>query len=432
VADDPLNRVAQYLGLSMLFLTFSVLPQIIGYVTGVNFFLLYLIGVPALLATVLSGGLRRSFRGRPAYYWTGFACWMLIATPFSSWPGGSAAGCLDYWKSSLIMLFIVAGLIFEWRDVKKVMTVIAVAGVVDLFIVRMFRLDSSSRVALSFGTIGNSNDYAAHLLLVMPFLLWIALTGKLVLRIGAALCLAAGLYLILATASRGALVSLAVDALAVAILGTARQRIGLALIGPLAAVILLATVPTEALQRMSTVWNKSISTAQAASAGESADAREYVLRTSIRYTFEHPLFGVGLREFANYEGRHEQVIGGVRGYWHETHNSYTQVASECGIPALLLFASGIISTFLLLRKTLKEARRRPGCQDIRNAVFCILLGMIGFCTAITFLSFAYYFYLPALGGLATGVWFAAQREFQRRDELLQVAPIRNPVVNLRR
>jgi hypothetical protein len=55
---------------------------------------------------------------------------------------------------------------------------------------------------------------------------------------------------------------------------------------------------------------------------------------------------------------------------------------------------------------------------MRAAVFCIMLGMVGFTVAITFLNFAYFFYLPAMAGLATGVWSAAEREFQLRGAAL--------------
>jgi O-antigen ligase len=167
------------------------------------------------------------------------------------------------------------------------------------------------------------------------------------------------------------------------------------------------------LRRLSVIWNGSANTAEAAEALQSSAARQYTLTTSIRYTFEHPLFGVGPQEFSLYEGGHEQMIG-THGYWHETHNTYTEVSAECGIPGFIFFTGGIVSTLLLLYKTLRQARRQPGCNDIRVAVFCIMLGMVGFTAAITFLNFAYFFYLPAMAGLATGVWAAGQREFELR------------------
>jgi len=404
--------------LGLIFVQFTVLPQIIAYVLHTNLYVLYLVGVPAILAMFLNGGIRSSFRARPAYYWTGFGCWMALATPFSSWRGGSALCCYGYWRTALIMLFVIAGMLLRWSDVKKTMNVIAAAAIVNLVFARIFRTVSVERFGMSFGTIGDPNAYAAHLLLVVPFLFWVVLSGKLWQRVVALPCLGCGLYLILATASRGALVALGVDALTIAILGTGRQKAALALLGPIAAVVLVATLPSTSWQRLATIWTHSANAAVSGDAEGSSEARLYVLKTSIRYTLEHPLFGVGPQQFAEYEGGHERIIG-AHGYWHETHNSFTQAAAECGIPGFLLFTGGALSTLLLLLKTFRQARRRQDCQDIRIAAFCILLGVVGFIAAITFLNLAYFFYLPAMGGLAIGVSAAARREFQLRDGALQ-------------
>src|SRR5208283_5432288 len=118
---DPIQRMALYLGLGLIFVQFTVLPQIIAYVLHTNLYVLYLVGVPAILAVFLNGGIRSSFRARPAYYWTGFGCWMALATPFSSWRGGSALCCYGYWRTALIMLFVIAGMLLRWSDVKKTM-----------------------------------------------------------------------------------------------------------------------------------------------------------------------------------------------------------------------------------------------------------------------------------------------------------------------
>jgi O-antigen ligase len=91
-----------------------------------------------------------------------------------------------------------------------------------------------------------------------------------------------------------------------------------------------------------------------------------------------------------------------------------QVASECGIPALLLFIGGIVFAFLLLNSTWRQARQRPDCKDIAAASFHVMLAMVAFCTAIFFLSFAYFFYLPALAGLAIALDRTARAEFTSR------------------
>ena len=104
----------------------------------------------------------------------------------------------------------------------------------------------------------------------------------------------------------------------------------------------------------------------------------------------------------------------THGSWHDTHNSFTQAASECGIPAGILYVAGIVSTFWLLNSTYRRARARTDCQDIRTATFCIMLALVGYCTATLFLNFAYFFYLPAIGGLTVAVTEAAKTEFLTR------------------
>jgi O-antigen ligase len=148
---------------------------------------------------------------------------------------------------------------------------------------------------------------------------------------------------------------------------------------------------------------------------ESSEMRRHLLQESILYTLQHPLFGVGMEQFSNYEGIHSTLVGGLRGFWHETHNTYTQVSSECGIPALALYLAGIVSTFLMLNRVYRRACGKPDCADIRNAAFCIMLAMTAYCTATTFLNFAYFFYLPAIASLAIAVSNAAQVEFDRRS-----------------
>src|SRR5579884_3191542 len=61
---------AFYLAAALIFVRMSVLPEILAYITGTNTYILYLIGPPALLAVLFTGGLAKVFRARAAYYWT--------------------------------------------------------------------------------------------------------------------------------------------------------------------------------------------------------------------------------------------------------------------------------------------------------------------------------------------------------------------------
>jgi O-antigen ligase len=178
---------------------------------------------------------------------------------------------------------------------------------------------------------------------------------------------------------------------------------------------LIVAVPKSSWDRLLSLSRDAGPGAEAGEAVQSTESREYLLRKSLQYTIEHPVFGVGPGEFSEYEGVNNRLTGMTHGYWHDTHNTLTQVSSECGIPAALLFIAGIASTFGLLNRTYREAKRRDNCQDIRNTAFCLMLGFTAFCTATAFLNFAYFFYYPAMGGLAIAVASAAKEEFRVRD-----------------
>ncbi len=154
-------------------------------------------------------------------------------------------------------------------------------------------------------------------------------------------------------------------------------------------------------------------------AKESGEARSYLLKQSLIYTLQHPLFGIGLGQFPNYEGGNA-VLAGKAGSWHETHNSFTEVSSECGIPAVIFFTLGIGSAMLTVNRTFRKARRE-GYTEIANASFCYLLSMVGFLVSITFLANAFRFYLPAMIGLAIALSTAAEREMSAS---LRPGPVR--------
>jgi O-antigen ligase len=415
-AANPLRNIAFGMALGLVFVQFSEIHQLLTYLIHVNTYLLYLFGIPTFLGVALTGGIQRTLRWRPAIYWILFLVWLTAGVPFSSWRGGAIEALRVYVKTDFPMLFVIAGLTITWRECQSMMRVMAAAAVVMTLAARMFQDNSGiygERMALNFGTVANSNDYAGHLVLILPFLMWVGLTAKSrALRLAAWGGVGYGVLLVVRTASRGALLALIVGALYWLLRGTMRQRIALLAMGPVAAVAMVIFVPRSDLVRIMSFSAADAGASQEAL--ESSMARRYLLEQSVLYTLRHPLFGVGMAQFTNFEGEQSQVLG-AHGYWHETHNTYTQVSSECGIPALALYAAAILSTFLLVNRVYRQARERPGCEDIRVAAFCIMLAMAVFCTAIAFLNFAYYFYLPTMTSLAIAVYRAAQDEFASRS-----------------
>jgi O-antigen ligase len=410
---DPTRIFALYLGALLLFLRVSMMNQVLSYLTQVNFRLLYVFGLPALLAVFFVGGIRRTLEGRPAYYWIGFAIWAILAVPFSTWMGSSFSLVATYLRADFLMLFVVGGLVITWRECKVMMYAMLFGGVVNLATARLFGSTEVNRFGLEFGTVANPNDFAGHLLLVVPFLLWLVLTSRnILLRVAGLAGFVYGVYLILASGSRGAAVGLVVAVLFFLWRGSARQKITLIVGAPILLVVLIAALPGGTWRHIKS-FSANTPDADGAAIASSA-ARTYLFRQSVNYSLRHPLFGLGPGQFSIYEGVHNQIGGTTHGSWHDTHNTYTQVSSECGIPAMLLYIAGILSSFRLLGSAYRQARARPDCQDIRSAALCIMLGMAGYCAAITFLNFAYFFYLPAMAGFAIAFSRAAQREFRAR------------------
>jgi len=413
---NPVQVMAFKMAVVLVFINFSAIHQLLSYVAHVNFYLLYLFGIPTLLGVALGGGIQRTLRGRPAIYWLVFVLLLIAGVPFSSWKGGAATALMPYLRTVFPMLFVIAGLTTTWRECRAMMWALAAGGTVIMSAAKLFQDTGGhygERFAIEFGTVANSNDYAVHLGYVLPFVIWVALTAKSrAMRLVAWGVVGYGILLILKTGSRGGLVALAAGVLYWLLRGTMRQRIGLLLLGPVAAVTLVAFVPHSSLVRL--VSFSADDAGASEEAIESSRMRRYLLETSIAYSFQYPLFGVGMSQFGSFESSHSQIIGD-HGYGHDTHNSYTQVSSECGLPALAVYIAAIVSTFLMVNRVYRQAGKRPGCEDIRMAAFCIMLAMTTYCTGILFTNFAYFLYLPVMSSLAIAVSSAAGAEFARRS-----------------
>jgi len=427
LATDPMTssavrRVAFFFALTLVFVRFAVVPELLFYFTGLNTYILYLLAPPAVLGLLLTGGLRRTFRARASYYWVAFFAWMVLATPFSFWPGGSTQRILSYGRMEFLFLFVMAGLAISWKEVRTIFYAIALAGAVNLLTARFFAAGAQDRLALDFdGVISNSNDLAAHLMLVLPFVLFVAMKSrslglKGMVFVGALY----GLWVILGTASRGAFVGVIAVFIFYMLRAPASHRAVMLFVTPVLVVAFAVLMSPATRHRLGTVFgNPDVQLQQGPDdeAAESMESRNYLLKKSLLFTVTHPIFGVGPSQFSNFEGRTSREQG-QHGNWHETHNSYTQVSSECGIPALIFFLAGLFGAYRLVNQTYRAAREQ-GNKEIAQACLCYMLAMIGYLVPLIFLAHAYRFTLPALVGLAVAIHFAAQREMDgNRSEVV--------------
>jgi O-antigen ligase len=395
--------MAFYFALAYLFVRVSFLHEIAVNQFGIRTYLPWILGAPAILGLLASGGLRRAFRTIPAYFWVAYAAWLIMATPFSFWRAESVTLLTEYFKATFPMLFMIAGLPIDWPECRRMLHTVAAAAVLNVLLWRVFAQVGSGRLALEFGSIANSNDYAAHLLAVVPFLLFVVLTVRPWLLAAPVLAIVfGGIYFCVSTGSRGGLIALIAACTYLFLRAPGRVRIAVIVLVPVLSALTIANAPKYALERQATMFAGSEdSTAKEADPDiASSQRRLYLLKTSLAFTLQHPLFGVGPGEFLNYEGA-TAVGSGRRGAWQVTHNTYTQVSSEAGIPALVFFLAAILTTYRLLSKTYRTARARKELRPIAMAALCLMVSLVGFGVANLFLSLAHWSYhLLMLSGFA--------------------------------
>jgi hypothetical protein len=415
------QKLAFRAGLAMLFIRLTALPELLAALLHVNTYLLYIVGPPSILGAIVTGGLGRTFRNRAAWMWLGFLVCLLLSVPTSTWVGGSVGSAKSYALFSFPLLFVVGGLTVTWKEVRATFITFAVSGVFLILVAgRMAKPDAEGRTTMTdtSGTIGNSNDLASLLILVIPFILFVAMDKRIVavIRWSLFLPVAYALKTILGTASRGALVAIFVMFTFTIFRASGKQKM-LVLV---AAGVLAAAAPLvvngNSLERLATLFGGPV---EANSVGEEAreskEERRYVLEQSIIASLKHPVFGVGIGQFSNYVGELGKTQGkiGAALHWTETHNAFTEVSSECGLPALVFFVLGIGTAFASVSRTYTVARRN-GYEDVADTCLCYLVSMIGYVVSIVFLANAYRLYLPAMIGLAIAVSAAANREIAGR------------------
>jgi len=428
---NSIRNVGVFLLLGYAFVRFSFLSEIANHITGSRPFLVQALGLPVAALMLISGGLRRSFRARPAYYMVGLMFWLVLAIPFSFWRGGSVQLLLPAFETEFSMIFLVAGLLLTLRDVNRFLSMLALAGALVILASFYYGSEDFGRFGFSFGTLQNANDYATHLLLVLPFLVLVVLnSSSAFFRFSAAISVLLGTYLVLKTGSRGGLLAL------VAMLGffflktTMAQRAAIVATVVTMGLILLFALPRTTMQRYlmlvdSSVEQEAASNLDLERAVGSSAARKDLLNNSLTLTAQHPLFGVGPGMFAASDADRAKAQG-KQGMWLLTHNSYTEVASESGVPGFLLFVGALVSAYLVVRSIYLRAKADARFVAIRNTAFCIMLALIGFSICIFFAAMSYRYYLPSLVGLVVAFAVAARHEMNRSSTRHPLRPATLP------
>jgi O-antigen ligase len=193
------------------------------------------------------------------------------------------------------------------------------------------------------------------------------------------------------------------------------NKIKILMITVAGAVIGLLMLDQASMSRYLTLVNPNVGNDSAAlSAQQSADARKYKLEQSIELTFLHPLTGVGMGVFvpASAELSYSK---GEKALWIASHNAYTEISSETGIPGFLLMVGVFVTCYIRVIR-LGRTARRLGLQEIHTMCLCALLGLVALTIHFFFDSIAWDYYLPMIGGMCTALVFSAQPLIAKAQE----------------
>jgi len=363
----------------------------------------------------------RGLRSRIGIWWVLFLLWLILATPFSVWKGGSTKLLLNYVPRFYVCFFYAVSFVTSLRRCRNLMYVNVAAAVILVLTCITFGSngdpgamdadDNRFRIPQSL-FFANSNELALDLLLgvtLFAFLFYRPGLGKQILAMAG---IVSSMIYAFRTGSRGFLVAaLATFAL---MLVVNRSRWKLTALALLVFGVAALTLPSDMLHRLFLVTTDSsltrFKTRADASSIQSQVQRQQLLKQSLYYTWTHPLFGVGPDQFA-VAANGDATKAGQRAPWLGTHNSYTQISSECGLPALVFYCAVIFLCFRWNHRLYKQSRDRVALKEVAGLSFCLLTGTMVYAVSTCFFHMAYSQILPMLSGFTVALNFAARNEF---------------------
>ena len=348
----------------------------------------------AVVAVTISGAFRNLLEARAVKLYLAITLCLVLGAPFGFYRRGAVTFLMNDWLRILVFVAVVVSAIDTHRRTVHLMNTIAFAVLIVAIIgVSRGSVNSEGRLIIADTfTLDNPNGLAFVLVLGIP--MWWRYMGpgtwSIPRRCIGAAALATIAVCFLKTASRGGLVALMVLVLFGFIRASLAGKIGLALVVLLAVAAAAGTLPKRLSDRFQTFVSAGTGNLAADALG-STEERKAVFWESVRVTLLHPIFGVGPGMFGDAENLLARADGRSKGYWLGTHNTYTQLSSECGIPVLILFLALWITTLRSLRAATKAAEADPSpiAADVRRSTVAAGAMIWQCCTFLFFAHLGY-------------------------------------------
>jgi O-antigen ligase len=360
--------------------------------------------------------------GKAMYFLT---FWFGACIPFSIWRGGSVPVFMSAGLPTFVVFLSVSGMMVNFDQVRRAIFTVGYGLFVLAVIAALWgSAEESGRLFLPNGKFSNPNEMAQALLMGLP--LWFLMyqeareIGKKVMSLAVLFLM---LLMISKCGSRGAMITMIGVMLVVFVRTSIAGKMKLIVGGVAILTILVAMMPGRLIRRYMTMSDDSELTAGAsndsdywmqASAVSSAQARRDLLKRSLKYTFQHPVFGVGPGMFPVAEDADMRAQGYRKGTWQGTHNSYTQVSSELGIPGAIAYIAIIVLSFRKSWKLHCETRGDPRLNTVSNCALAINYCILVYAVSVFFDYIAYTSMLAVFSGFVMAMELNAPAEIARR------------------
>lgn len=264
--------------------------------------------------------------------------------------------------------------------------------------------------------VSDPNFYARILLLTIPIAVALAYREtnsrrRLAFLAAAAITTAA----VLVTYSRGAMLTLAVMAVLIALAMKVRMR-HIALAG-VAGLVSLLFLPPAITRRLGTIEALLPGKNTGAMYDSSLAQREMLTLSGVRMFERHPLLGVGAGHYAWYFPQFSNEVGtsfidyvepGAARY---PHSFYVEIACETGLLGLGSFFAAVLAAFLTLYTT-QRTLARNGDREHALLATALAVSIAGYLIASVFLHETHLRYLALFFGFVIAMARLARRKFE--------------------
>lgn len=361
----------------------------------------------SVIAALLTGNVAAAFRQKLPLLMIAMLGWVGLTGVLGRHPGGSA-GVFQASLMSCVFAMCIVGVATTSETALRTLRTFAYATAAAAVLSFFFGTMESGRLSLYQGTYGDPNQFAMGLLMGLPMFAFMARSktglAKFILYAAATVVF----FSFLKAGSRGGAVGLVIMVAAWFFQVSAKQKI---LVLTATSLILLCSVAIlpeylktryltflQADEERASQLDETQQTLLNGDIGSTA-GRLQLLTDGVVMTAQHPLFGVGPGQFPMQRFDEKKKATGRNFGYFVTHNSYTQMSSETGIPGLVLLLAIVIVCFKRIGSVLRlrhsPAYRIP--QHIFDAGVCLRLSIVTLASCSFFLSVAYsqLFYLAA-------------------------------------